>query len=245
MKALSWLRSLVMALLFLPYLLVTSALCVFVSYAFGKRLDDIYVRLWGLWACRMFGVRPSVRGLENLPQGQGFVVLFNHTSFFDIFALSGSIPGLRFGAKIELFKIPFFGAAMRRVGTLPIDRSRKEDVFRVYEEASQRFREGARIALAPEGSRSLDGRLMPFKSGPFIFAIKAQVPLVPVVIHGASVILSKRSFLPNKTQWTRNIDLEVLPPLPTLNKKVEDRPELQRLAHEAMTQALLCRQKRT
>lgn len=189
----------------------------------------------------MFGVQVHVQGLENLKLGEGAVLVFNHSSFFDIFALAEAIPGLRFGAKIELFRIPIFGAAMRRIGILPIDRARKESVFRVYDESTARVQSGEIMALAPEGGRSKPGELSPFKSGPFVFAIQAQVPVLPVVLFGASEILPKDALIPNRDRWKRDIEVCILPRVPTTSLNLKKRPELQDQVFRMMSSQFLQR----
>jgi 1-acyl-sn-glycerol-3-phosphate acyltransferase len=228
LKILSYPRSIVMALLYPFFLVGISATAAFCNLIFNRRdLDDKVVMAFGSGSCRMFGVKVHVEGEENIPRG-GAVFLFNHSSFFDIFAVAGYIRGVRFGAKIELFKIPIFGWAMRRTGTLPIARHRKEEVFKVYKEAEDRLRAGEKIALAPEGTRQeTEEKLGHFKAGPFVFAISAQVPVVPVVIKNASYILPKDSYLPNLGTWSRHITVRILPPIETKNLRVEDRPVLQ------------------
>jgi 1-acyl-sn-glycerol-3-phosphate acyltransferase len=235
LKILSYPRALIMAVLYLPFLLLSSLVCLFVNLVFNRReFDDIVLCWWGRISCLMFGVAVKAEGLENIPPGGG-VFIFNHTSFFDIFAMVGYLPSLRFGAKIELFSIPFFGRAMHRVGILPIARKNREQVFKVYKEAEARLHSGERIALAPEGTRQFrEDRLGHFKAGPFVFAIGAQVPIVPVVIRNASHILPKNSFLPNLGTWSRHITLTVLPALDTKNLTVEDRPTLQKQAVQLM-----------
>jgi 1-acyl-sn-glycerol-3-phosphate acyltransferase len=265
-----------MAILYGPFLMATSVCTYLLNFIFrNRKIDDWMVSFWGRISCRMFGVRVHVVGLEHLHEVGGAVLVFNHASFFDIFALADGIPGLRFGAKIELFKIPFFGAAMMRLGMLPIDRARKESVFRIYDEATIRMQNGERFALAPEGGRTKQqpeggrtkpqpGRLTsrqfsggearqspagdtdrksreilaPFKSGPFVFAIQAQVPIVPVVIRGASQILPKGQLFPNWDRWFRDVEVRILPPLSTQNYDLKNRPDLQQQVYCEMQSQL-------
>lgn len=237
MKLVAYLRNFLMALLYLPFLLTISSFCFLQNLVFkNKKYDDFVVQMWARMSLAMFGVQVHVHGLENIPSGKGAVFIFNHSSFFDIFALGAKIPQLRFGAKIELFKIPLFGFAMKRVGMLPINRARRETVFKVYEDARHRILQGERFALAPEGGRSTDKTLLPFKSGPFVFAIQSQAWLVPVVISGADQILPKGEFVPNKFRWKTHIDLHILPALDGAAFEIEKRQELQRLAYEVMRQ---------
>lgn len=224
---LSYPRSFVMALLYPPYLIAASIVSILTNLLFNNpEYDSEVLRRWGAISCWMFGVKVRVEGAENLPK-EGGVVLFNHTSFFDIFALAAGVPDIRFGAKIELFKIPFFGFAMRRVGTLPIARQRREEVFKIYEEAEGRLRNGQKFALSPEGTRQNEEKLGSFKSGPFIFAINAGAPLIPVVIRNAAGILPKHHLLPNTGRWTREIVLHILPPVETRGFTIDQRPVVQ------------------
>lgn len=234
LRWLSYPRSLLMALLYPPFLLLSSIYCILQNLLLNDpRRDSAVLRWWGSMSCRMFGVKLHLEGIENLPSTGG-VVLFNHTSFFDIFALAATIPDLRFGAKIELFKIPFFGFAMRRIGTLPIARQRREEVFRIYDEALGRLKAGQKFALAPEGTRQPEERLGPFKAGPFIFAINAGAPLIPVVIQNAGSILPKHDWLPNMGTWSREITVRVLPPVQTTGFVLDERPRLQETVRHRM-----------
>lgn len=154
--------------------------------------------------------------------------MFNHSSFFDVFAMVTGIPSFRFGAKIELFSIPIFGAAMRRVGVLPIARQRREEVFKLYEGTVGRIRMGEKIALAPEGTRQADEKILgSFKAGPFVLAINSQCPVVPVIIRNAGSVLGKKSIIPNWRHWTQKIEIQILEPITTIGLSLDDRPLLQ------------------
>ncbi len=234
LKSLSYPRSMIMGALYPFYLLLASFYTIAVNIIFNRRdFDDFSLKWWGVISCKMFGVQVKVMGLENIPPGGG-VYLFNHTSFFDIFAMVGYLPSVRFGAKIELFKIPVFGWAMRRVGILPIARRNREEVFKTYKEAEARLQAGEHIALAPEGTRQAEEKLGQFKAGPFVFAIRAQVPIIPIVIKKASHILPKHSYFPNLGTWSRQIQIWILPAIETRNISVEERPILQSKVLEAM-----------
>lgn len=234
MKLFFLLRSILMTLAYPVVLVFFSLLVMAVNLLFNKKSwDDRVVQLWGQASCAMFGVKVKLRGTENIPPG-GCIFLFNHTSFFDVFAMQGALPGFRFGAKIELFRIPVFGAAMRRLGALPIARHRRDEVFRVYEAAQGRLKRGERFALAPEGTRQEEEKLGAFKAGPFVFAINAGAPLVPVVIRGAARILPKGHWVPNYDVWTREVTIDILPAVSTDGFKVEDRPVLQEKVRREM-----------
>jgi 1-acyl-sn-glycerol-3-phosphate acyltransferase len=183
----------------------------------------------------MYNVRVREIGRENLPTS-ACVYIFSHTSFFDIFAMAACLKGMRFGAKIELFKIPFFGRAMKMAGVLPIARSNREKVLRVYQRAGQKTEQGYQFSLAPEGARNTEEKLLPFKSGPFIFAISAQIPLIPVVVKGAYQVLPKDAILPNWKRWSSEITLQYLPGISTEGILIENRSQLQRIAFDKMAE---------
>lgn len=201
----------------------------------GKsKFQDWVLENWANQSLWLFGVKVKAYGIENLPKS-GFLVLFNHTSLFDILVIQSLIPRIRFGSKIELFKIPIFGAAMRAAGVLPIARHKREEVFKVYQEAEERARAGQVFALAPEGTRQKTETLAPFKAGPFIFALNSGIPIVPVIIKGASKVLPKGSLLPNAHAWSTEIELRVGEPIEVKGLKLEDRQALQSSLFEKMT----------
>ncbi len=234
LKLLSYPRSILMTLIFPFWTVFCAILIIILTFTVRRRSwEDAVVYAWAKGSCRMFGVKVEVSGEHNIPAG-GFLFVFNHTSFFDIFAMSGYLGSFRFGAKIELFKIPFFGTAMRRAGILPIARARRDEVFKVYEAAQSRIQAGERFALSPEGTRQETEILGPFKSGPFVFAINAKAPLVPVIVKNAAAVLPKNHIVPNWGVWSRTITLEVLPPVSTDGWDIKQRPQLQEKVRQIM-----------
>jgi len=150
---------------------------------------NVYDRIMGGWArllLRANGVRVSAEGIDRLDPGLSYVFVANHTSIVDIWALLVAIPNsFRFVAKRELARVPVFGRAMASAGNIFIDRNNLVSSFSSYDEAASRLREGLSAMVFAEGTRSRDGRLLPFKKGPFVLAIRAGVPLVPLCICGA------------------------------------------------------------
>lgn len=227
----SYPRALIMVLIYIPFVALCSTLVILLSFLNWQKAITLLIKFWSWSSLAMFGV--EVKQFGRRPKG-GCIYLFNHASFFDIFVMQAMIPRVRFGAKIELFKIPFFGRAMSRVGVLPIARHKREEVFKVYKDAEERAKNGQQFALSPEGTRQEVEELGPFKAGPFVFAINAKIPVVPVVIKNAATILPKGSVLPNLGQWKRVVELHILEPIPVEGYKVEDRPKLQSLVREKM-----------
>lgn len=235
MKLILILRSSLVTFLFMPlWTFFWSAVSIMAQGMFkSPKTANMIFLIWARVICFLYGTKVVTRGRENFPEG-GAMLLFNHTSFFDIFAMYAAFPIFRFGAKMELFSIPIFGPAMRAVGTLPIARGNREAAIRVLQAAVQRARNGEKFALSPEGGRNTEEKLLPFKAGPFLFAIEAQVPLVPVVIRGAQSIYPKNSILPALKSWSSTITIDVLPPIPTTGISIDDRHIVQEKAREAM-----------
>ena len=235
MKLLILVRSFIMTLLFPFTVIILGPIAIAGHYAFHNRnFDNFILQLWGTICCRMVGVKVVVEGSQNIPKS-GCLFLFTHTSFFDVFAMAGYIKGLRFGAKAELFKIPIFAQTMKAMGTLPIARDNREKVYQIYEEAKKRFKAGEQFALSPEGGRFYSSQqLSPFKAGPFIFAMSAEAPLVPMVIIGAYEALPKGGFLFNKNKWSHTIRIIILEPVETKDYAYEQRKDLQALVYERM-----------
>lgn len=236
MNLLIRLRSFVSVLIFLMMTVILSSLTVLVTFLpKSDRFERKIIKFWGRASCALFGVQVKVSGLENWPRDRGAVVLFNHTSFFDIFVMSGYLPDMRFGAKQELFRIPFFGAAMKRAGILPIDRAKRNQVYQVYENSTDRLASGEKIALAPEGERTFfPYEIQKFKTGPFLFAIRAQSDVIPVVMLGPFEVLNKKEYLPQKSKWGSTIYLRVMPTMSTKGYTFEARSKLQEIVREKM-----------
>ena len=234
----SFLRSLIMTLLFPLTVLILGPAAIVCHFIFANhKIDSFFIRFWGQLVCKMYGVSVKAEGIENVGL-EGGIILFNHSSFFDIFALVVAIPGIRFGAKAELFKLPIFGQALKILGNLKITRDNREEVFRIYDEAKERFSKNEKFCLAPEGGRFYDPKsLGRFKSGPFIFAISSGAHLIPVMIFGAHEVWPKGSLFANWDQWHRVIHVRIFAPQPTQHYSLNERQELQKKIYELMNQA--------
>jgi 1-acyl-sn-glycerol-3-phosphate acyltransferase len=152
-------------------------------------------RFWSRTSLIVAGVKLTVSGLDRVPESGPVIYMGNHQGNFDILALTLAIPR-RFSwlAKEELFRIPFFGGAMRRAGYIPLDRSDGRQALKSIEEAARRIREGVSVVVFPEGTRTHDGNLLPFKKGGFILASRAAVPVVPFTINGSMAINPRNRF---------------------------------------------------
>jgi len=188
------------------------SLLSFLSFPFRKKGDliHLYARLWAksiLWAS---GVKVEVKGVENLPSVPA-IFMSNHQSAYDIFVLLAHLPvQFRWFAKKSLFQIPFMGWAMRLAGYIPVERDEPSSTFRSFKEAFKRMREGKALLVFPEGTRSRDGTLKPFKKGGFLLALKSSSPIVPISIKGTYEIMPGRSLIPRRSS---EVKLIVKPPV--------------------------------
>jgi len=147
-------------------------------------------RPWSRGLLAAAGARPHYHGLDNMTAALPCVFVSNHLSVVDIWVLLAVLPlSVRFAAKKSLFRWPVLGWALTTSGFVPIDRSDRANSIRSLREASQRIRQGTSILMFPEGTRSRDGRLMPFKKGPFHLALDAGVPVVPITIRGTDRVV--------------------------------------------------------
>ena len=166
--------------------------------------------LWGHWLCRLNGVRVEIEGLEHVRKDQAQIFIANHQGFFDIFALNAYLPvQIRWVAKSSLFRIPFLGWAMRASGYIPVDRSNREKAYHTFLAMIGKLKAGNSIVIFPEGTRSADGTIGPFKKGGPLLSIRSGAPLVPVTLLGTRNIIKKGSGI-IKPGW---IQIIISPPI--------------------------------
>jgi 1-acyl-sn-glycerol-3-phosphate acyltransferase len=238
MKLLLYIRAFAGLLFFLFDTFLGCVFMLFNAVVNNRAYGDWVIRTWARLAVWFSCVDIRVEGLENLPK-EGCLFVFNHTSHFDIVVICAVNPkSSRFGAKVELFSIPLFGRAMRVAGVLPIIRTDRAKVFKLYDDSIARVHAGESFYLAGEGTRQVKpGVGEKFKAGPFIFAINGQFSIVPLVLHGVTDILPKGRFIPGMKQWRNKVILRILKPIPTTGLTLEDREALQIRTREIMTQA--------
>lgn len=158
---------------------------IFTLFDSSGRSYAFHARLWAKLALALNNTPVELRGVENLPDGP-FILMSNHQSNFDILSLIATIPRrIYWIAKKELFDIPVFGPSMRRGGYIPLDRSDGRKALKSMENAADIIRQGSSVVMFPEGTRSRDGQLLPFKRGGFMLAVRAGVPVIPVTINGS------------------------------------------------------------
>jgi 1-acyl-sn-glycerol-3-phosphate acyltransferase len=226
---------------FVVWLVITSFICggACVVGAILKRKDrpggiyDWATLHWGKWNLWMCGVR-VIEHDEHIKHTAQHVFVANHLSAHDIFALMYKLKWIKFVAKAELFRIPIFGNGMTAAGMIPIERANRKAAFASYSQATARIQEGASVAVYPEGTRGPAYPLRPFKKGPFVLAIQAQAPVVPVLIYGQLEIQPKGQF----SVFPGDLHVHYLEPIPTTGMNYEDRAGLAKRAYDAMAACL-------
>lgn len=194
---------------------ICALLAIITSYLRkGGDLSHLVGRFWARSILCVSRVKVSVQGLERIDPAATYVYMANHQSMFDILALLGYLPiQFRWLAKTELFRIPIFGYSMARVGYISIDRSNRKSAIKSLKEAARKIAQGVSVVVFPEGTRSPDGEIRPFKKGGFYLAIDSGRPIVPVVIGGSHRIMPKGKLRirPGRIVLSVNQPVETIP----------------------------------
>ena len=144
---------------------------------------------------RLAGIRVRIVGLEQLDARRTYVFMSNHVSNIDPPVLLPRIPGrTSVMAKQELFNVPILGKAMRMASLVPVNRGDRDAGISAVRNATQVVKQGIHMTIFVEGHRSFDGKLLPFKKGPFYLAQECHVPVVPVTISGSHFVMPKGRF---------------------------------------------------
>lgn len=205
----------------LATVVIASIVIIFSFFSRTGNGPHLLARFWAnsiLWVSR---VKITVTGAEKLDPNRSYIYMPNHQSNADIPLLLGRLPvQFRWLAKAELFRIPIFGRAMRGVGYISIDRSNRRSAFESLDRAARTIRNGTSVLIFPEGTRSRDGKILPFKKGGFVISVDSGVPIVPIIIRGTRDIIPKGHFMIHPAPVT----MEILDPVETADytRKTKD-----------------------
>jgi 1-acyl-sn-glycerol-3-phosphate acyltransferase len=171
--------------------LISATLVLLFSWApKGGLYPFVSRKMWGPGLLWLAGAKLRVSGVSNLDPETNYIYFSNHQSHYDIPSLCAALPSpLYFIAKRELLKIPVFGWGMYSIGMVFVDRSNPERARASMAKAAVAIKKGKSILAFPEGTRSKDGKLQPFKKGVFHVAKSGNIPMVPVAIMGSSQVL--------------------------------------------------------
>jgi len=192
--------------LYQPYKwLILSPLCLVSTLFYGSlaillvglklpKAANVMPMLWARTIALVTPAQVHVSGRENIDPRQSYVITANHLSYFDIIAIYGWLGiDFRWVMKQELMKVPVLGYACKVLGHVFIDRSNRESAIDSINAARSRLKNGTSIFFFPEGTRSRDGRIQPFKKGAFRLAQELKLPILPITMSGSQHICPART----------------------------------------------------
>ena len=194
-----WLYQLYAWLFFFPLVLIltftTGWLVVIIAWLVNPRFANRYVvRNWAKFLAHLTPMPVTVEGAENADPGRSYVVVANHISQFDILALYGWLDlDLKWVIKKELRNVPGIGIGCVKAGHIFVDRRNPVQARKAVSDATGGLHGGVGVLFFAEGTRSLDGRLLPFKKGAFRIALSQQLPVLPVTIIGTGAVWPSKS----------------------------------------------------
>src|SRR5882724_971928 len=221
---------------FLSLYIIVAGIPLLLYTVISRNPDALY---WAgvrgvMFFVRAVGGRVRIAGTERIPSGTCLFIA-NHTSTVDAPAVVGAIPRrIAILLKQSLFRYPIVGQAFHLAHFIPVDRSKQESAIASLEKAIEAMRGGQSFLIYPEGTRSPDGRLQEFKRGAVVMAIKAGVPIVPMVCAGAQKVMEKKSLVIRPGVIT----VEFLEPIDASAYTFEQRDELNKRVRAAMAAAL-------
>ena len=170
--------------------LILGLICIGVAVVFSQDAADILAVTWSRLCCAIAPLKVRIQGKENYSRFKSYVVVANHQSMADIPVVHGFLGlKIKWVIKQELRKIPVFGAACHYLGCIFVDRSNHEAALNSIQKAKQQLSDKSSVFFFAEGTRSRNGRVMPFKKGAFVFAMETGLPILPVTIKNTMDIL--------------------------------------------------------
>jgi 1-acyl-sn-glycerol-3-phosphate acyltransferase len=186
-----------MGLLTIGFILLS---CILLSYLIPQKVLDRYLKAGCRFLFRVLFIRVRVEGADAVDPARTALFMANHVSLFDVPLLEGTIPAfVRAVEAARQFRWPVYGWAVRRIGNIPIRREDVHSSIRSIRRAEDWLKGGKSLVILPEGSRTLDGRLRPFKKLPFFLAKQANVDVVPIGMSGLFHLKAKHSWIVRPT----------------------------------------------
>ena len=227
---LSYVRSLIFTNLLIYFYTAVCGTASLLGSIFDARgqWQHACARAWSWLILKTSGIRVRVEGLEHIRPGETAIYCVNHQSAMDIPVLFVNLPvQFRFVAKMSLFNMPFMGWHLRRSGHIAVDRSRPREALK---KVAGEIRNGKSVVLFPEGHRSRNGQMLPFRSGSFYTAILAGVPVVPITLNGTAYVLKPDTYHVRAGQT----EMIVHPPISTQGMDAKDTDKLAEKVREVI-----------
>ena len=200
------------------------AIAVTLSNKNPRAKVDAVIRQWSTALINVIGLQVRVKGSVQSQPGRPCIIMCSHSSAYDIPVSFVALPGsIRMLAKKELFRIPLFGRAMRMSEFVSIDRQDKERARQDLAIAKKKMESGITVWIAPEGTRSPDGNLLPFKKGGMHLAIETNAIVIPVVIKDINRVLPVNRF---RLNFRQTVEVRVGAPIDAAEYTVEERNAL-------------------
>lgn len=212
---------------------IVLSLLAYLTFPFDPKGRTIhkYARAWAWLIIKSSGVEVTVSNAACIQYGRSQILMANHQSAYDIFALLAYLPAdFKWVAREEIFRIPILGWAMAAAGYISIDRRGRKKAVESIQRAVTKIREGTSVLVFPEGTRSPDGQIHPFKKGGFTLAVKAGVPIIPISIRGSRHVLPRSSLRVSPGR----IEIVVGEPVETEGRGMADRDTLMQKVRQAI-----------
>jgi len=219
-----WLYQVYAWLVFLPLVIILTLLfstltIIFASLVNPEWASRVFAATWGKTLALLTPIRVTVEGADNAQRDQSYVVTINHQSQYDILVVYGWLKlDLKWVIKQELRKMPGIGLGCEKAGHIFVDRRNPKQASRAIRAALARLGNGVGILFFPEGTRSLDGRLLEFKKGAFRLSQDQGIPILPVTLVGTRDVLPARSLLP----FPGSVRMIIHPAIMPRDKTVEE-----------------------
>lgn len=179
----------------------------------GKWWGYYPAHIWGKIVCWITMVKVSVTGKENIDPKKPYVFVANHQSAYDIFVIYGYLGhSFRWMMKKSLEKIPFIGWSCKRAGMVFVDNSSLAAIKETMAKARTQLQNDQSLIVFPEGSRTWNGKLSPFKKGAYLLAVQFGLPIVPITIDGAFDVMPRFKKVPNWGHVKLTIHKPIVPP---------------------------------
>ncbi len=202
------------------YMIALIPFLIIIRGRFDKYRGEIEkkVKRWALSMLKAAGVKVDISGLENIPEGN-VIVICNHQGIAEIPIVLGYVKVAGMLAKIELSKIPIFSYLMIAVGCVFVDRNDKTQARAAVTNSIEAVKRGNSMVIFPEGTRSKDGEIGPFKQGAASIAAGAGVPVLPIVFEGSIKVFEEKK----RVVRGQTVKVRILPPIDVAGLSVADR----------------------
>lgn len=186
-------------LIALPLLIVATLLCALTTMVCGHKYRNaqwVYhtQQIWARLFCYLMFIPVEVQGLEHIHQGQSYVFVSNHQSFYDVFVIYGWLPVIfKWLMKKEIGRIPFVAQACQAAGHICVDRAHARSAQESLMKVEAELQNGVSTVIFPEGTRTPDGEIKPFKRGAFRIAEDLQLPIIPISISGGYEVMNRHA----------------------------------------------------